>query len=117
MEKLEGYYFSALFSGCFLLSSLLFSKITREQRDPYMDEVFHIPQAQQYCQGHFNQEGGAYLSDAALEDFLEKELPVGSHDHNLAWPVSDFCGYCETCCLAVWLEQECCLLLRNAAIY
>ncbi|XP_018408014.1 PREDICTED: dol-P-Glc:Glc(2)Man(9)GlcNAc(2)-PP-Dol alpha-1,2-glucosyltransferase isoform X1 [Nanorana parkeri] len=55
MDKLEGYYFSALFSGCFLLSSLLFSKITREQRDPYMDEVFHIPQAQHYCQGHFNQ--------------------------------------------------------------
>lgn len=53
MDKLEGYYFSALFSGCFLLSSLLFSKVTREQRDPYMDEVFHIPQAQQYCQGHF----------------------------------------------------------------
>ncbi|CAI9545097.1 unnamed protein product [Staurois parvus] len=55
MDRLEGYYFSALFSGCFLLSSILFSKITREQRDPYMDEVFHIPQAQQYCQGHFNQ--------------------------------------------------------------
>ncbi|KAG8439899.1 hypothetical protein GDO86_005892 [Hymenochirus boettgeri] len=55
MENLEGYYFSALFSGCFLLSSLLFSKITREQRDPYMDEIFHIPQAQLYCQGHFNQ--------------------------------------------------------------
>ncbi|KAM9312941.1 dol-P-Glc:Glc(2)Man(9)GlcNAc(2)-PP-Dol alpha-1,2-glucosyltransferase [Gastrophryne carolinensis] len=55
MDKLEGYYFSAVFSSCFLLSSLLFSKITREQRDPYMDEVFHIPQAQHYCQGHFNQ--------------------------------------------------------------
>ncbi|XP_073429616.1 dol-P-Glc:Glc(2)Man(9)GlcNAc(2)-PP-Dol alpha-1,2-glucosyltransferase isoform X2 [Dendrobates tinctorius] len=55
MDKLEGYYFSALFSGCFLLSSVLFSKVTREQRDPYMDEIFHIPQAQQYCQGHFHQ--------------------------------------------------------------
>ncbi|XP_053572575.1 dol-P-Glc:Glc(2)Man(9)GlcNAc(2)-PP-Dol alpha-1,2-glucosyltransferase [Bombina bombina] len=55
MDRLEGYYFSALLSGCFLLSSLLFSKITREQRDPYMDEIFHIPQAQLYCQGHFNQ--------------------------------------------------------------
>ncbi|XP_075455885.1 dol-P-Glc:Glc(2)Man(9)GlcNAc(2)-PP-Dol alpha-1,2-glucosyltransferase [Ascaphus truei] len=55
MDRLEGYYFSALFSGCFLLSSFLFSKLTREQRDPYMDEIFHIPQAQQYCQGHFNQ--------------------------------------------------------------
>ncbi|XP_056429648.1 dol-P-Glc:Glc(2)Man(9)GlcNAc(2)-PP-Dol alpha-1,2-glucosyltransferase isoform X2 [Hyla sarda] len=55
MDKMEGYYVSAMFSGCFLLSSLLFSKVTQEQRDPYMDEIFHIPQAQQYCQGHFNQ--------------------------------------------------------------
>ncbi|KAM8974025.1 dol-P-Glc:Glc(2)Man(9)GlcNAc(2)-PP-Dol alpha-1,2-glucosyltransferase [Pelodytes ibericus] len=55
MDKMEGYYFSAVFSGCFLLSSVLFSKITREQRDPYMDEIFHIPQAQHYCHGHFNQ--------------------------------------------------------------
>ncbi|XP_063783168.1 dol-P-Glc:Glc(2)Man(9)GlcNAc(2)-PP-Dol alpha-1,2-glucosyltransferase [Pseudophryne corroboree] len=54
MDKLEGYYFSALFSGCFLLSSLLFSKLNREQRDTYMDEIFHIPQAQHYCQGQFN---------------------------------------------------------------
>ncbi|KAM5173094.1 dol-P-Glc:Glc(2)Man(9)GlcNAc(2)-PP-Dol alpha-1,2-glucosyltransferase isoform 2-T2 [Mantella aurantiaca] len=55
MDKLEGYYFSAVFSGCFLLSSMLFAKISREQRDPYMDEVFHIPQAQHYCQGRFNE--------------------------------------------------------------
>ncbi|KAM4675636.1 dol-P-Glc:Glc(2)Man(9)GlcNAc(2)-PP-Dol alpha-1,2-glucosyltransferase [Discoglossus pictus] len=55
MDKLEGYYMSAVLSGCFLLSSLLFTQITREQRDPYMDEIFHIPQAQHYCQGHFNQ--------------------------------------------------------------
>ncbi|OCT87311.1 dol-P-Glc:Glc(2)Man(9)GlcNAc(2)-PP-Dol alpha-1,2-glucosyltransferase [Xenopus laevis] len=55
MDKLEGYYFSGLLSGCFLLSSLLFTKITHQQKDPYMDEIFHIPQAQLYCQGHFNQ--------------------------------------------------------------
>ncbi|XP_053320895.1 dol-P-Glc:Glc(2)Man(9)GlcNAc(2)-PP-Dol alpha-1,2-glucosyltransferase [Spea bombifrons] len=54
MDRLEGYYFSSLFSSSFLLSSILFSKISREQRDPYMDEIFHIPQAQHYCHGHFN---------------------------------------------------------------
>ncbi|XP_071389951.1 dol-P-Glc:Glc(2)Man(9)GlcNAc(2)-PP-Dol alpha-1,2-glucosyltransferase isoform X2 [Centroberyx affinis] len=54
MEKFEGYIFTALCSTNFLISCLLFSKITREQREPYMDEVFHIPQAQKYCHGKFN---------------------------------------------------------------
>ncbi|XP_006002490.1 dol-P-Glc:Glc(2)Man(9)GlcNAc(2)-PP-Dol alpha-1,2-glucosyltransferase [Latimeria chalumnae] len=55
MEKLEGYVFSAVCSAHFLVSCVLFSKITREQKDPYMDEVFHVPQAQKYCEGKFNQ--------------------------------------------------------------
>ncbi|KAM9824012.1 dol-P-Glc:Glc(2)Man(9)GlcNAc(2)-PP-Dol alpha-1,2-glucosyltransferase [Neosynchiropus ocellatus] len=55
MEKFQGYVFTALCSTNFLVSCLLFSKITREQREPYMDEVFHIPQAQKYCQGKFNE--------------------------------------------------------------
>ncbi|XP_029968798.1 dol-P-Glc:Glc(2)Man(9)GlcNAc(2)-PP-Dol alpha-1,2-glucosyltransferase [Salarias fasciatus] len=55
MEKLEGYIFTALCSTNFLISCLLFSRVTREQREPYMDEVFHVPQAQKYCQGRFNE--------------------------------------------------------------
>ncbi|TKS90984.1 Dol-P-Glc:Glc(2)Man(9)GlcNAc(2)-PP-Dol alpha-1,2-glucosyltransferase [Collichthys lucidus] len=55
MEKFEGYVFTALCSTNFLISCLLFSRVTREQREPYMDEVFHIPQAQKYCQGKFNE--------------------------------------------------------------
>uniref|UniRef100_A0A8C6UYI8 Dol-P-Glc:Glc(2)Man(9)GlcNAc(2)-PP-Dol alpha-1,2-glucosyltransferase n=1 Tax=Neogobius melanostomus TaxID=47308 RepID=A0A8C6UYI8_9GOBI len=31
------------------------SRVTREQREPYMDEIFHIPQAQKYCQGKFSE--------------------------------------------------------------
>ncbi|XP_019732677.1 dol-P-Glc:Glc(2)Man(9)GlcNAc(2)-PP-Dol alpha-1,2-glucosyltransferase [Hippocampus comes] len=55
MDKFEGYIFTALCSTNFLVSCLLFSKVTREQREPYMDEIFHVPQAQKYCEGKFNQ--------------------------------------------------------------
>nr|XP_057933076.1 dol-P-Glc:Glc(2)Man(9)GlcNAc(2)-PP-Dol alpha-1,2-glucosyltransferase [Doryrhamphus excisus] len=55
MDKFEGYIFTALCSTNFLVSCLLFSKITREQREPYMDEIFHVPQAQTYCHGKFNE--------------------------------------------------------------
>ncbi|XP_012732565.1 dol-P-Glc:Glc(2)Man(9)GlcNAc(2)-PP-Dol alpha-1,2-glucosyltransferase [Fundulus heteroclitus] len=55
MEKFEGYMFTALCSTNFLVSCLLFSRVTREQREPYMDEIFHVPQAQRYCEGKFNE--------------------------------------------------------------
>ncbi|XP_066580171.1 dol-P-Glc:Glc(2)Man(9)GlcNAc(2)-PP-Dol alpha-1,2-glucosyltransferase [Amia ocellicauda] len=55
MERFEGYVFSAVCSTYFLVSCILFSHITREQREPYMDEIFHIPQAQRYCQGRFSE--------------------------------------------------------------
>lgn len=55
MEKFEGYIFTALCSTNFFISCLVFSRVTREQRDPYMDEIFHIPQAQKYCQGKFSE--------------------------------------------------------------
>lgn len=55
MEKFEGYIFTALCSTNFFISCLVFSTVTREQREPYMDEIFHIPQAQKYCQGKFSE--------------------------------------------------------------
>nr|XP_032629634.1 dol-P-Glc:Glc(2)Man(9)GlcNAc(2)-PP-Dol alpha-1,2-glucosyltransferase-like isoform X3 [Chelonoidis abingdonii] len=55
MERSEAYGFSAAISGAFLLSCLLFSALNREQRAPYMDEAFHVPQAQAYCEGLFQQ--------------------------------------------------------------
>lgn len=36
-----------------LFYSILFSYINDEQQNPYMDEIFHIPQAQNYCHGNF----------------------------------------------------------------
>ncbi|XP_037745026.1 dol-P-Glc:Glc(2)Man(9)GlcNAc(2)-PP-Dol alpha-1,2-glucosyltransferase isoform X1 [Chelonia mydas] len=55
MERSEAYGFSAAISGTFLLACLLFSALNREQRAPYMDEAFHVPQAQAYCEGLFQQ--------------------------------------------------------------
>uniref|UniRef100_H3CYR1 Dol-P-Glc:Glc(2)Man(9)GlcNAc(2)-PP-Dol alpha-1,2-glucosyltransferase n=1 Tax=Tetraodon nigroviridis TaxID=99883 RepID=H3CYR1_TETNG len=55
MEKFESYIFTALLSVNFLISCLIFSRITREQRNPYMDEIFHVPQAQKYCHGKFSE--------------------------------------------------------------
>ncbi|XP_015270843.1 PREDICTED: putative Dol-P-Glc:Glc(2)Man(9)GlcNAc(2)-PP-Dol alpha-1,2-glucosyltransferase [Gekko japonicus] len=54
MERSEAYFFSAAFSCAFLVSCLLFSALNL-QRAPYMDEAFHIPQAQAYCEGRFTQ--------------------------------------------------------------
>ncbi|XP_068950334.1 dol-P-Glc:Glc(2)Man(9)GlcNAc(2)-PP-Dol alpha-1,2-glucosyltransferase-like isoform X6 [Petaurus breviceps papuanus] len=53
MEELEGYYFSAALSCTFLVSCFLFSIINRALREPYMDEIFHLPQAQRFCWGSF----------------------------------------------------------------
>lgn len=53
MEKLEGYIFTALFCTYFLGSSLLFYRMS--EVDPHMDEKFHIPQAQNYCEGNFKE--------------------------------------------------------------
>ncbi|KAG7320277.1 hypothetical protein KOW79_016130 [Hemibagrus wyckioides] len=55
MERFDGYIFPVVCSTNFLISCLLFSKITREQRESYMDEIFHVPQAQKYCDGKFTE--------------------------------------------------------------
>ncbi|XP_072530326.1 dol-P-Glc:Glc(2)Man(9)GlcNAc(2)-PP-Dol alpha-1,2-glucosyltransferase [Salminus brasiliensis] len=55
LDRVECYAFTALCSVNFFISCLIFSAVSREQREPYMDEIFHIPQAQKYCQGKFNQ--------------------------------------------------------------
>lgn len=55
MERFHGYIFPVVCSTNFLISCLLFAKITREQRQSYMDEIFHVPQAQKYCEGKFTQ--------------------------------------------------------------
>ncbi|XP_062928556.1 dol-P-Glc:Glc(2)Man(9)GlcNAc(2)-PP-Dol alpha-1,2-glucosyltransferase isoform X1 [Mobula hypostoma] len=53
MEKVEKFLFSAVVSSNFLIASVFFAMISRAQRTPYMDEIFHVPQAQKYCEGRF----------------------------------------------------------------
>ncbi|XP_069485327.1 dol-P-Glc:Glc(2)Man(9)GlcNAc(2)-PP-Dol alpha-1,2-glucosyltransferase [Ambystoma mexicanum] len=55
MRVLQDGLFSAVLSCAFLLSCLIYSRVTREQRIPYMDETFHIPQTQLYCEGRFRE--------------------------------------------------------------
>ncbi|MGH0127326.1 UNVERIFIED_CONTAM: hypothetical protein FKN15_036696 [Acipenser sinensis] len=51
---MERYIFASL-GTYFLISFILFSKFTQEQKEPYMDEIFHVPQVQKYCEGRFNE--------------------------------------------------------------
>ncbi len=37
------------------LSACILLKIDSKQPKPYMDEIFHVPQAQKYCDGNFNE--------------------------------------------------------------
>jgi hypothetical protein len=37
----------------FQISYLILNKISEHVKEPYMDEIFHVPQAQQYCQGNY----------------------------------------------------------------
>ncbi len=39
----------------FQISYLVLNKINEYVSKPYMDEIFHVPQAQQYCQGNYNE--------------------------------------------------------------
>ncbi|XP_069765607.1 dol-P-Glc:Glc(2)Man(9)GlcNAc(2)-PP-Dol alpha-1,2-glucosyltransferase isoform X1 [Narcine bancroftii] len=55
MDRLEKFFFSAVVSSNFLVASVLFAMISRAQRTPYMDEIFHVPQAQKYCEGIFSE--------------------------------------------------------------
>ncbi|XP_078535987.1 dol-P-Glc:Glc(2)Man(9)GlcNAc(2)-PP-Dol alpha-1,2-glucosyltransferase [Lissotriton helveticus] len=55
MRVMQDGLFSAVVSGGFLLSCLIYSRVTREQRTPYMDEIFHVQQAQLYCAGRFRE--------------------------------------------------------------
>lgn len=40
------------FQVSFLLSHYYFGQHVPQ---PYMDEIFHVPQAQQYCKGNYNE--------------------------------------------------------------
>ena len=37
------------------VTTVAFEVVYRAQPTPFIDEVFHIPQAQKYCSGKFNE--------------------------------------------------------------
>lgn len=39
----------------FGISGALLLKVDQIQPKPYMDEIFHVPQAQRYCEGRFRE--------------------------------------------------------------
>lgn len=43
---------SALFV---LVTAVIFLQVEKFQHTPYMDEIFHVPQAQKYCAGNFTE--------------------------------------------------------------
>ncbi|KAF4755952.1 glucosyltransferase, partial [Perkinsus olseni] len=53
MDRLPNYAFATFL--VVLLSSLAVHDINSYLPDAYMDEIFHVPQTQAYCEGHFKQ--------------------------------------------------------------
>ncbi|KAF4706343.1 glucosyltransferase [Perkinsus olseni] len=53
MDRLPNYALATF--PVVLLSSLAVHEINNYLPDAYMDEIFHVPQTQAYCEGHFDQ--------------------------------------------------------------
>lgn len=47
----------------FSVNWLVLNKIDAVVKEPYMDEIFHVPQAQQYCVGNYTEVGYIYIFD------------------------------------------------------
>jgi alpha-1,2-glucosyltransferase len=55
-EKESSSWLLWLSTGVYVaVSAFLFTLINSEQPQPYMDEIFHIPQAKKYCKGKFTE--------------------------------------------------------------
>ena len=50
----------AAYSGA---TAILFQYLNAAQPEPYMDEIFHIPQAQKYCQGNFREVSNSLVTE------------------------------------------------------
>jgi len=51
-------YFVGIILGCsafMCVSVLILMQVSAYQAEPYMDEIFHIRQAQKYCAGRYNE--------------------------------------------------------------
>ncbi|KAJ6447196.1 glucosyltransferase [Purpureocillium lavendulum] len=61
----------ALIAACLAWSRV----VSREVPQPYLDEVFHIPQAQKYCEGKFREWDDKITTPPGLERYLFSVLP------------------------------------------
>ncbi len=59
--NVSGLMLSASFAA---LTSAIAYYVTTLVPDPYMDEIFHIPQAQKYCHGKFLEVSNVMLVEA-----------------------------------------------------
>ncbi|KAM3581390.1 glucosyltransferase [Umbelopsis sp. WA50703] len=50
MDRMQGHAITAAYAAA--LAGIAF-KVNSIVKDPYMDEIFHVPQAQRYCKGEF----------------------------------------------------------------
>lgn len=82
------------------VTASIFAIMNQFQPKAYMDEVFHIPQAQKYCQGQFRE----VLFDRNVIAFDFNEfIAVGSQDHHSARPLPALHWYPEP---RQWPRQE-----------
>ncbi|XP_071816104.1 dol-P-Glc:Glc(2)Man(9)GlcNAc(2)-PP-Dol alpha-1,2-glucosyltransferase-like [Apostichopus japonicus] len=75
---------SALFV---LVTAVIFLQVEKFQHTPYMDEIFHVPQAQKYCAGNFTEwdpmittPPGLYVMSVALIQPVSQLLQVERED-------------------------------------
>lgn len=52
---MAAFSFSAWYSSLFAVSMGIFLQFNTKQSQPYMDEIFHVPQAQKYCNYKFDE--------------------------------------------------------------
>lgn len=54
-SKMAAFSFFSFYSSLFAISMVIFIQFNTKQREPYMDEIFHVPQAQKYCDCKFDE--------------------------------------------------------------
>ena len=85
--------FSLAFAILAVFSSTLLMEFTKVLPQPYMDEVFHIPQAQNYCHGNYFFWNDKITTLPGLYFFSQFFLKLFSSIQNL--DVADICSVLE----------------------
>jgi len=73
------------------MTAAIFTIINREQAVPYMDEIFHIPQAQNYCHFHYDHWNEKITTLPGL--YLASQIPLSIYSLG---NMNKLKGYCTT---------------------